>query len=406
MCTEESHPILEYSEVKPLDENPPNDEQLPEVLEFALEVVENIIKNDHEEDLEEIKYIPSFIKQRIRPTVEEVLDTYYVPDEPKKKSPQDVALGLGIDLKPLQTLLSKSPNIYPKFVEPANVDKMDESKELEILGNWQQKEMETKTDEHKTYDYCQKLVKVAENQMHQIKEKKKKNVPVEFEEVVDGKLKLILKEKAFNRNYGLGVKEDECKTSNGHLMSAESGDTNRTFMVGNCYLNGKNTNGPSHLRKKDFLEKKLEEAAELWIKKVTELRKMIKRDRENELEETKVYHHNINFEKPLDDLDKALEIKPIDTSALEKEENKLLKRADRDILTEKYESLEDNHKQEDICATGVILIVKNEVKKKEKEKTKWNIPNKPMSQILTNKLVPRFSLRSQRRSHTELNPKG
>ncbi|CAG8530862.1 23956_t:CDS:1, partial [Gigaspora rosea] len=53
-------------------------------------------------------------QQRIRPTVEEVLDTYYVPDEPKKKSPQDVALGLGIDLKPLQTLLSKCNDILQR----------------------------------------------------------------------------------------------------------------------------------------------------------------------------------------------------------------------------------------------------------------------------------------------------
>ncbi|CAG8694104.1 8379_t:CDS:2, partial [Gigaspora rosea] len=69
-----------------------------------------------------------------------------------------------------------------------NVNETDESEEIEVkkdeeknksnetrilvepsyvrrgtFGNCQQKEMETKTDEHKMYDYCQKLVKVAEN---------------------------------------------------------------------------------------------------------------------------------------------------------------------------------------------------------------------------------------------------
>ncbi|KAF0508968.1 hypothetical protein F8M41_018654 [Gigaspora margarita] len=44
----------------------------------------------------------------MRPTVTKVLDTYYVPDEPEKKPPQNVTLGLEIDLKPLQTLLNKS----------------------------------------------------------------------------------------------------------------------------------------------------------------------------------------------------------------------------------------------------------------------------------------------------------
>ncbi|RIB23432.1 hypothetical protein C2G38_2171300 [Gigaspora rosea] len=128
---------------------------------------------------------------------------------------------------------------------------------------------------------------------------------------------------------------------------------------------------------------------------------MIKWDRENELEETKVHHHNIHFEEPLDDLNKALEIKPKDISALEKENNKvknlrlthfskkkkevladfncerkinsneeLPKRADRNNLTEKYRSLKDNSKWEDICATGVTSMVKNEVVNKGKEKDK------------------------------------
>ncbi|RIB14343.1 hypothetical protein C2G38_2040284 [Gigaspora rosea] len=87
-CRKESHHILECPEVKLLDEKctmlmrsltleqmeevqeiinknfsrPPNDEQLPKVLEFVLEVVENIIRNDNEEKEKEIEYIPSFPK--------------------------------------------------------------------------------------------------------------------------------------------------------------------------------------------------------------------------------------------------------------------------------------------------------------------------------------------------------
>ncbi|CAG8805134.1 46292_t:CDS:2 [Gigaspora margarita] len=109
------------------------------------------------------------------------------------------------------------------------------------------------------------------------KKETKENVPVESEEVVDGKLELILDEKAFSR---------ECELKKKKLMNLEN-----------------------HLGRKLFLSKELGEAAELWMKKVTELRRMIKRDRENEMEEKKVHHRNINFEKTLDDLDKALEIK-------------------------------------------------------------------------------------------------
>ncbi|RIB07275.1 hypothetical protein C2G38_2274797 [Gigaspora rosea] len=203
----ESHPILKCSEVKSLYEKCTmfirtltleqieevqeiifenflrgiNNEQLSEALEFTLEVVENIIRNDIEEKEKEIEYLPLFIKvfpqearpielwqkrknsieafdpyyaigkfcdimqdqdldnlipksrkdeprilgnynrnsiivpapkkpskwPRTRPTIAEVLDTYSVPDKPEKKSSRDVALGLGIDLKPLQALLNE-----------------------------------------------------------------------------------------------------------------------------------------------------------------------------------------------------------------------------------------------------------------------------------------------------------
>ncbi|RIB23836.1 hypothetical protein C2G38_2170171 [Gigaspora rosea] len=151
-----------------------------------------------------------------------------------------------------------------------------------------------------------------------------------------------------NYRNGLRVKMGEDKMSDCYPMLTKSGDANGTFM--------------------------LEEAAKLWMKKVTELRRMIKRDKENELREKKVDHHSNNFERPLNDLDKTLEIKPMDISAIEKEENKinsnekLLKRADGNNLTEKYESFKDNRKQEDICAIGVMLMDKNEVGNKGKEK--------------------------------------
>ncbi|CAG8853426.1 42098_t:CDS:2, partial [Gigaspora margarita] len=45
--------------------------------------------------------------------------------------------------------------------------------------------------------------------------------------------------------------------------------------------------------------------------------------KENEPEEKKISHRNNNFEEPLDDLVKALEIKPKNVSALEKDENKV-----------------------------------------------------------------------------------
>ncbi|CAG8846061.1 24147_t:CDS:2, partial [Gigaspora margarita] len=218
-------------------------------------------------------------RRRTRPTVTEVLNTYYIPDEPEKKPPQNVALGLGLDLKPLQMLLNECNDIMQRYgleieetnpIDPRKTDKIDDVNKTDLDESSQKKET-------------------------------KENVPVESEEVVDGKLEPILDEKAFNRDCELKIKKiDEPRKV---------------------------------INKKVFLREELGEAAELWMKKVTELRRTIKWDRENEMEEKKVHHRNINFEKPLDDLDKALEIKPKDISVLEKEENKVKKSAEDQELT-------------------------------------------------------------------------
>ncbi|CAG8786972.1 16864_t:CDS:2 [Gigaspora margarita] len=153
------------------------------------------------------------------------------------------------------------------------------------------------------------------------KKEMKENASVESKEVVDGKLELIHDEKAFSRE---------------------------------CELKIKKIDEPQKV-----INKELGEAAELWMKKVTRLRRTIKRDRKNEIEEKKVHHHNIIFEKSLDDLVKALEIKPKDISnekealidfnrELKINPNEALKwppkRVDRNNLIEKCESLEDNQK--------------------------------------------------------------
>ncbi|CAG8832071.1 46453_t:CDS:2, partial [Gigaspora margarita] len=72
--------------------------------------------------------------RKTRPTITEVLDTYYVPDEPEKKPPQNVALGLGIDLKPLQTLLNECNDIMQRWVlekEKCSRKPLDEKSEEE-----------------------------------------------------------------------------------------------------------------------------------------------------------------------------------------------------------------------------------------------------------------------------------
>ncbi|CAG8773334.1 12895_t:CDS:2 [Gigaspora margarita] len=76
------------------------------------------------------------------------------------------------------------------------------------------------------------------------------------------------------------------------------------------------------------------------MKKVTKLRRIIKQDRENEIKGKKVHYCNINFEKPLNDLDKTLEIKFKDISMLEKEENKL---EQKEALTDFNHELKINH---------------------------------------------------------------
>ncbi|RIB05169.1 hypothetical protein C2G38_2220450 [Gigaspora rosea] len=203
--------------VKLLDEKPPNDEQLPKVLKFVLEVVENIIKNDHKEDSKEIKYIPSFIKvfpQEARPVksrqkginsekvlgpyyaaekscdvmqdrgcklnselkylidgylkeldnlipklredeTQKVFDTYYVPDEPEKKLPQDVAFGLEIDLKLLQMLLSECNDILQRWaIEKKKYSRkpLDEKSEEEVVF---------KKDENKAPNICLKFIEAG-----------------------------------------------------------------------------------------------------------------------------------------------------------------------------------------------------------------------------------------------------
>ncbi|CAG8736988.1 23812_t:CDS:2, partial [Gigaspora margarita] len=121
---------------------------------------------------------------------------------------------------------------------------------------------------------------------------------------------------------------------------------------------------------------KVRRSCKLWIKKVTELRRMIKQERENELEEKKVKPCTSNLKELFNDLNKALEIKPKHISALEKEENKVKKspkHVDRNNLTERYESLGDNRKQNvdiDICAIDMIIVIKNKIKNRRNKKVK------------------------------------
>ncbi|CAG8651232.1 8370_t:CDS:2 [Gigaspora margarita] len=284
----------------------------------------------------------------------EVLNTYYVPDEPEKNPSQNVVLGLGLDLKPLQMLLNQYNNIMQKWAS-----------EKEKCS---QKSLDEKSEEE-----TDKMDDVNKTDLDESSQKKemKENVPVESEEVVDSKFEPILDEKAFSRE---------------------------------CELKIKKIDEP-----RKVINKELGGAAELWMKKVTKLRRTIKHDRENKMKEKKVHHCNINFEKSLDDLVKALEIKPKDISVLEKEENKVKKaaedqeltylsqnekealidfnrelkinpnealkwppkRVDRNNLTGKCESLEDNQKQYvniDLHATGVASMVKNQFENKGEEK--------------------------------------
>ncbi|CAG8725169.1 11502_t:CDS:2 [Gigaspora margarita] len=54
-------------------------------------------------------------QQRTRPTIIEVLNIYYISNEPEKKLPQNVALELGLNLKPLQILLNKCNDIIQRW---------------------------------------------------------------------------------------------------------------------------------------------------------------------------------------------------------------------------------------------------------------------------------------------------
>ncbi|CAG8803087.1 41487_t:CDS:2, partial [Gigaspora margarita] len=101
--------------------------------------------------------------RKTRPTITEVLDTYYVPDKPEKKPPQNVALGLGIDLKPLQTLLNECNDIMQRWVlekEKCNELKQKEKMKLknvpeDVVGDKPRsaKDNEAKKNEIINYDY-------------------------------------------------------------------------------------------------------------------------------------------------------------------------------------------------------------------------------------------------------------
>ncbi|RIB04396.1 hypothetical protein C2G38_2222516 [Gigaspora rosea] len=163
-----------------------NDEQLFKVLEFILEVVVNIIQNDDKENAKEIEYLSLFLKiffQKAKeldnpiqiekkPTIAEVLDTYNTSNKPEKKLPQNVVLGLGINLKPLQKT------------------------------RW----IETK--------------------------EKKENVSVESEEVVP--VNKFIERMLNTRNYyqdKIRVKEDKYKTSNAYLILVKLDNANKIFMI-------------------------------------------------------------------------------------------------------------------------------------------------------------------------------
>ncbi|RIB23682.1 hypothetical protein C2G38_2170500 [Gigaspora rosea] len=109
--------------------------------------------------------------------------------------------------------------------------------------------------------------------------------------------KKILKVKEYYQD-GLKVKVDENKIYNWHIMLAKLDNANGTFIISNCYLNGKDSN--RHLEEK-ISQKTIRRSLRIVDKK-----------------------------EPLDNLE---EIKSIDISALEKEENKVKKLPEDQELT-------------------------------------------------------------------------
>ncbi|CAG8497325.1 5430_t:CDS:10, partial [Gigaspora margarita] len=95
------------------------------------------------------------------------------------------------------------------------------------------------------------------------------------------------------------------------------------------------------------------------------LRGMIKRVERMSRKEKKINHRNNNFEEPLDDLDKALGIKPKNVSALEKDENKVNAAKDQELTylrtKRKHLPILTRDVNIDIRAIGATTEVKNKV---------------------------------------------
>ncbi|CAG8653553.1 11694_t:CDS:2, partial [Gigaspora rosea] len=198
---------------------------------------------------------------RTRPTIAEVLDTYSVPDKPEKKSSRDVALGLGIDLKPLQAWATekekynrkhldekskeevvvkrdenKVSNICPKFVKAGNVDETDKSERIRI----QNRNRKRKPDGPSKYQKIDDVTKTELDELCQKNKMKLENVPEDVigeasREYQRSETKLDRKEEVVDKE---DLEKNDCKTLVEVTQFKRKWNKDEKLEERNSYLNG------------------------------------------------------------------------------------------------------------------------------------------------------------------------
>ncbi|RIB03751.1 hypothetical protein C2G38_2224152 [Gigaspora rosea] len=152
---EEFNEIIDQSLCDPIDDN-----QIPKILEFTLKLIENIIKVDNDKGTGKIIHLPSYIRvphekvptttpRQKRPTVTEVLDIYYIPNETSKETFKRTELDSEegkVDLDLLQKLVAACDDLVLELTPAPEIETADR---ICTLGPYCENRSEIKRDEKK-----------------------------------------------------------------------------------------------------------------------------------------------------------------------------------------------------------------------------------------------------------------
>ncbi|RIB30560.1 hypothetical protein C2G38_2152301 [Gigaspora rosea] len=383
-----------------------NDKQVPEALEFALKVLKNLIRNNKKKETEEIIHPLSYVKifpQQVCPerSYLSALKSYCVLgslgknenstsvanekvlEEENAELDPEVALEDLINnyhevLKGCQNSVKVESTVNDDFI----LDLIDNYLVGESLVEEEKKAIQEPSnasslvkDENKTFTYCQESAEIGPADgtyridLYLEKESEATRNRIKSEDRIGVEKNAVELAEVDNIN-GTGI---ELQALPYHQNSVEAinhteelDDINKTKMdqkketkkdnvpVGSekvvdakpkLILDKKDPDRYRHFGRNNLSTKDLDEACELWMKKVNELRRMTQQDKKNNLKEKRSNHCPTYFEKSLKDLDNILEVKiePTNAKALIKKEDK--EKSANENLSLTYLSLTDSHQE-------------------------------------------------------------